>query len=201
MANNNRRFIKTLLLAGVLTLTAGISHSADKPGAIVEPPPPPYERSDALNTMINPHNQINDEGEVIWSTCLVCHANTPDIKKEKNIKDVRLRFEEDPNKVCRNCHLVIIHPGTEGVSASMSGFVAPDHLTVPPKEMQSAIRLTLKEITTILPLDPKTGKIICATCHNPHERGLLSGRADWGGDYGMRLRSAGLDICAYCHRK
>lgn len=201
MDRKRPRFVKPLLLAGALILATGVSYSADKKEPPIEPVAPPYERSEALDTIINPHNQISDEGEVLWSTCLVCHNNVPDIKKEKSIKDVSLRFEDDPNKICRNCHLVIVHPGTEGVSATMSGFVAPDHLTVPPKDMLIAIRLTLKEIPTILPLDPKTGKIICATCHNPHERGLLIGRADWGGDYRVRLRSAGLDICAYCHRK
>lgn len=198
MRNRIRVFIG--MAAGLALSGAVAVYAAEKP----DPPretPPPYERSEALSTIMNPHEQINDEGEILWSTCLICHQNVPDIQKDKSIKDVKLHFEDDPNQLCRNCHTVRIHPGTEGISATMSGYVAPDHLIVPPKNIMMSLRLAKKEIPMILPLDPKSGKIICATCHNPHERGLLVGRADWGGDYSMRLRSAGLDICQYCHRK
>jgi hypothetical protein len=71
----------------------------------------------------------------------------------------------------------------------------------PPRIIYMNMRLTRKEIRTILPLDPATGKITCPTCHNPHERGVLVGKADWGADSARRLRSEGLDICQYCHRK
>lgn len=170
-----------------------------------EPPKeaaPEYDRAQALRTMINPHEQISDEGEVLWGTCAICHQDTPDIKAQKSIKDVKLHFgDEDLNQICVRCHQVKKHPGSEGVSVTMSGMVAPDHLTVPSKSISLNMRLTLKEIPTKLPLDPKTGKIFCATCHNPHERGLLPGKGDYGADSFMRLRSAGLDICQYCHRK
>jgi hypothetical protein len=63
------------------------------------------------------------------------------------------------------------------------------------------MRLEKKEVPVLIPLDPASGKIICSTCHNPHERGLLYGRADWGADQSVRLRSEGLDVCQYCHRK
>jgi len=164
-----------------------------------EAPPPPYERSDALLTAINPHNQIGETGEVLWGTCLICHKEVPDVKKAKSIEDVKLYFE-DPVQLCRSCHTVAKHPASEGVTVAL-GFKAPDHLRVPPKRVVDNIRLMKKEIPLIMPLDPKTGKIICSTCHNPHERGLLPGRGDWGADYSRRLRSAGLDVCQYCHRK
>lgn len=179
----------------------GAALSAQKAAEPSKETPPPYERAEALATVMNPHEQINDEGEVLWGTCVTCHKNVPDVQKEKSIKDVQLHFEDDPNQICRRCHTVKSHPGSEGISATMSGYVAPDHLVVPPKNIMLSMKLSLKELPMILPLDPKSGKIICSTCHNPHERGLLAGRADWGGDYNMRLRSAGLDICQYCHRK
>lgn len=194
-------FLKTLSISVFFFTTVTTASSAEiKP----EPPKevkPPYERAEALSTVINPHNQINDTGDVLWGTCVVCHTGTPDIKNNKNIGDVKLRFEEDPNQLCRNCHTVKVHPGSEGVNVTMSGYTAPDHLVVPPKHVAFNMKLSLKEIPMILPLDPKSGKIICATCHNPHEKGLLVGRADWGADSAMMLRSAGLDICQYCHRK
>lgn len=181
---------------------AGSSFSADKAAAPVpvKKEPPPYSRNEAVNTIINPHNQISDEGDILWGACMVCHKNVPEVKEEKAITDVKMRYD-DFNQVCLKCHPVKIHPGSEGIGASMSQMVAPDHLTVPSKNILLNIRFILKDIPTILPLDPKSGKVICATCHNPHERGLLIGRADFGADYNLRLRSAGLDICEYCHRK
>lgn len=195
--------ITALIIGGVALASTG-AHSAEtkteQPPAAASPAPPPYERSEALLSIINPHNQIGDSGEVLWGTCVVCHKETPDVKA-KSIKDVQLYYEDNPDQLCRNCHTVKKHPGSEGISVTMSGFTAPDHLVVPSKTVTYNIKLSLKEIPMILPLDPKSGKLLCATCHNPHERGLLPGRPDWGADYSMRLRSAGLDICQYCHRK
>lgn len=196
------RFLGIFAVLSIVSATG--AHAAKK-----EPAPDPqkeapsaYDRADALRTMINPHEQINDEGEVLWGTCSICHRNTPDIKQPRPIKDVQLHFgDEDLNQICIRCHQVKKHPGTEGVSVMMSDMVAPDHLVIPSKTTLLNIRLTLKELKTMLPLDPKTGKVFCGTCHNPHEKGLLSGKADTGADRTMRLRVVETDICQYCHRK
>lgn len=193
-----------LIIAGMALASTG-AHSAETkaaepPKAVTPAAAPPYERSEALLSVINPHNQIGDTGEVLWGTCVVCHKDTPAVKA-KSIKEVNLYYPDNPDQLCRNCHTVKKHPGSEGISVTMSGYTAPDHLVVPSKTVLYNIRLSLKEIPMILPLDPKSGKILCATCHNPHERGLLPGRPDWGADYSMRIRSAGIDICQYCHRK
>ncbi|MDP2688692.1 MAG: hypothetical protein Q8P48_01140 [Deltaproteobacteria bacterium] len=201
----SRKFIeliKPLLLSGLFVTIASASMAAKEPEKPAKPVKPPYERNEAALTIINPHEQIDDEGRVLWRSCLVCHTEAPDIKKKLTISDVKVRYaDEDYNKLCRACHTVRKHPASEGISVAMSNFAAPDHLVVPPKRNYWSMRLTKKEIPMMMPLDPGTGKIICSTCHNPHERGLLPGRADWGGDYTARLRSAGLDICQYCHRK
>lgn len=191
--------ITALIIAG-MAIAGSAAHSAETKAAVTPAPAPPYERSEALLSVINPHNQIGDTGEVLWGTCVVCHKDTPDVKA-KSIKDVNLYYPDNPDQLCRNCHTVKKHPGSEGISVTMSGYMAPDHLVVPSKTVTDNMKLSLKEIPMILPLDPKSGKLICVTCHNPHERGLLPGRPDWGADYSMRIRSAGLDICQYCHRK
>lgn len=191
-------FLKIILLSGALLVSANAWSAEEEPKK--DPPKPPYDRSEAIVSPINPHNQIGETGEVLWGTCVICHKGVPDPQKAKTIKDVQLYFE-DPVQLCRSCHTVPKHPGSEGVSVMMSGFKAPDHLREPPKFVVDNIRLTMKEIPLMMPFDPKTGKIVCSTCHNPHERGLLPGRADWGADYRFRLRSAGLDVCQYCHRK
>lgn len=196
------------VLTAVAVITAGTTAWAAKK---TEPPPAPaaaaaaapqYDRALVLKSMMNPHEQINDEGEVLWGTCTICHTVVPDIKGQVPLKDLPMRYSEDGfSAICQRCHQVAKHPGAEGAGVSMSGFAAPDHLTVPSSGVALNMKLIVKDIPTILPLDPKNGKIICATCHNPHERGLLAGRADYGADHSFRLRSAGLDICQYCHRK
>lgn len=188
-----------VIIAAILVLAAGPAYPAEKAPAKKIPQALPYPEIDALNSIMNPHNQINDEGEVLWNTCQVCHKNVPDPKKEKNVKDVRLRTE-DLNEVCTRCHPYRPHPGGEGIEATMSMITAPDHLVVPSKKIYANMRITLKETPLLLPMD-KANKIACSTCHNPHERGLLTGRADYGADSDTRLRSAGLEICQYCHRK
>jgi cytochrome c peroxidase len=83
----------------------------------------------------------------------------------------------------------------------MSYIFAKDHLVEPTKVIALNRQLAMKEVYTSLPLDPGTGKVTCATCHNPHEKGVIKGRGDWGADSVRRLRSEGLEICQYCHRK
>ncbi len=160
-----------------------------------------YDRASARKSLINPHEQINDEGEVLWSKCLICHTKMPDTENLNSPANMELRFKNEIDKNCYICHVVRKHPGAEGIGPQMSGFVAPSHLTDLSRKIYLNMRLEKKEIPVLLPLDPATGKIFCGTCHNSHERGLLYGRADWGADQEVRLRSEGLDICQYCHRK
>ncbi len=175
--------------------------SARKKKAEPPPPPPPYTDEVALKLLINPHEQINDEGEVLWAKCLICHRNVPDIRKERSIRDVKLRIEKEVKELCYRCHTVIQHPGAFGVTAALLGRPAPLHMIKLPLRKYNNIRRALKEISTIMPFDPTTGKVTCPTCHNPHERGLLVGRYNWGADSIRRLRTEGLDICQNCHRK
>ena len=56
-----------------------------------------------------------------------------------------------------------------------------------------------EERLVVLPLAGGTG-VTCITCHNPHERGILSGPAGIGADEDHRLRLATFnEICTPCH--
>lgn len=196
----NRLFrnIAAAALAASLAIPAAAAHAAagiDDPIAVKG-----YNIDAARNSLINPHNQINDEGEIIWTACLVCHTNTPDLDKERSINDAQLRHDDDMRQICWKCHPVRVHPGAEGMAIVIPD-KKPNHLIIPPSEKKLNMRLSAKEAGMILPLEPKSGKIFCATCHNPHERGLLAGAADTGADHRQRLRSAGVDVCQFCHRK
>lgn len=158
--------------------------------------------TDSIPTGFNPHDHIDDEGYVLWSKCLICHSEVPDIKKAKSIADVKLRFEDDIKQGCFRCHPQRMHPGGEWLGLTLGDKPgAPDHWIKPPEKIGKNIEMTLKELDIILPFEPKTGKIFCATCHNPHERGLLLGKAERGADNEWRLRTYGGPICQYCHRR
>lgn len=164
-----------------------------------------YSKHKARASLINPHNQIDDEGAVLWGKCLLCHQEVPDIKKAKSILDVELRFEDDLKVICFRCHPESMHPGggwfgATGASVARDRYKgAPNHWIVPPDYIAKNMAISLEKNFTILPLEPKSGKIFCATCHNPHERGLLIGKADVGADSHKRWRSGDYPICIYCH--
>jgi len=194
-------FARTLIILGLLGFTGSAmarSRSAKKKAA---PPKLSFSKASARKSLINPHEQINDEGEILWSKCLICHAKMPDTENLHSSVNMEIRFNNNYNKVCYICHVVHKHPGSEGIGPQMSGFVAPSHLREFSRKLYLNMRLEKKEVPVLIPLDPASGKIICSTCHNPHERGLLYGRADWGADQSVLLRSEGLDVCQYCHRK
>lgn len=162
-----------------------------------------YTYQEVLGTLVNPHEQITDEGYIRWAKCAICHPEVPDIEKAKSIEDVKLLFEDDLKQGCYRCHPQRIHPGGEWIGTALGREKgAPNHLIVPPPQIRENIELSMKENSVILPFEPGTGKIFCGTCHNPHERGLLIGKADTGADNEKRLRAMpGGSVCQHCHRK
>lgn len=194
-------FAACLVLTGIGSAATAEPAKTEVPKAPFVRITPPYSVADALKSLISPHEQINDEGEILWEKCLICHKNIPDINAEKSIKDVKLRYDGNMNDICYKCHPIGKHPGSEDITSQILQSEAPEHLVVPSKLVVKSMRFLMKDVQVVLPLEPKTGKVICSTCHNPHERGLLSGRANWGADTRQRLRSEGLDICQFCHKK
>lgn len=196
--------IPVFILLFLLTVCAaafapGVSSATDAPA--VSDVSPMYTVDEAVRTIMDPHTQISDEGDILWEKCIICHRNVPDMNKDRSISDVKLRYNNDMKDLCLGCHVDRTHPGTEGASVTMSAMEAPDHLVVPSKIVKQNLRLMLKSTPTIFPFDPKTGKVTCITCHNPHEKGLQSGKAAWGAGSPQRLRAEGRDICQFCHRK
>ncbi len=186
------RFLSSLLLVIPAVLVYSTSFAVE------------YEDyQDVLKSLINPHEQINDEGEVLWGKCIICHPTTPDVDKDKSIEDVKLRFSDNLRELCYRCHPQPMHPGGAWMGLAMGDDTkgSPNHLIEPPKSIADNINLSLKETKIKLPLTPGTGRIFCATCHNPHERGLLRGRSNAGADISQRLRTTGGTICQFCHRK
>jgi len=147
----------------------------------------------------NAHDQISDKGIVNEDKCLICHQGIP--KQDINTEATKITMQTDSSwsEICLNCHKVQSHPG-----GNMSFFSAskrpPEHLVVPSsKILKHLVRMTKKN-NLDMPLEPGTGKIYCATCHNPHERGVIKKASlAKGADEKNRLRSN--NICLNCHDK
>lgn len=159
--------------------------------------PTHYER-------LNPHDQISDEGELNTRRCLVCHSVTPSRRDAKSIDDVSFNVAEDLSKLCTGCHPWRPHPGGGWAHfAKNSTIDGPNHLVKPPEEILKRLKESEAKRDVVMPLDASTGRIFCATCHNPHERGVQHyARADKGADGYKRLRRTGGEpICMSCHNK
>jgi predicted CXXCH cytochrome family protein len=159
--------------------------------------PTHYER-------LNPHDQISDEGELNTQRCLVCHSVTPNRRDAKSIDDVSFNVTDDLTKLCTGCHPWRPHPGGAWARfAPGSNGEGPNHLVKPPEAILQRLKESVAKWDIVLPLDPSTGRIFCATCHNPHERGVQRhARADRGADGYKRLRETGrMPICTHCHNK
>lgn len=147
---------------------------------------------------LNPHDQISDEGELNSKVCLVCHTVVPNRRLVRSIDDVQFNVPGSLNKLCLGCHPWRPHP-----ASSMFHFSGPNpHLVKPPEEIMERMQASQQKKNMVLPLDPASGEIFCATCHNPHERGVQQDEAaDRGADGVFRLRAAdGEDRgCTACH--
>lgn len=149
-------------------------------------------------TRLNPHDQIDANGELKTKTCTVCHASTDKLTTAKNINDIEFNFESDLSSMCTGCHPVKPHPG--GAFSFFSDKKGPDHLVKPPEDILSH-KLKMEKINEIiLPLEPGSGKIFCGTCHNPHQKGVIKDvAAAKGAGSNKRLRMQ--ELCRNCHNK
>jgi predicted CXXCH cytochrome family protein len=137
---------------------------------------------------INPHVMFGNDGATLEikgePVCLLCHAVKPNPFKDRT---ANVRFKADIAFLCWRCH------------PPMPGSFLDKHFLVTPSEktlayMQAAeVRLEI-----ILPLAP-WGRITCSTCHNPHQKGLLTFvEVAKGADAPKKLRTS--DMCSACHK-
>ncbi len=148
---------------------------------------------------VNAHDQINDKGVLQKKKCLICHTTSEDLLKAKSIDEVEFNLKGNLSRLCWGCHNWSPHPG--GLIAFFTGRGEESiHLVKPPESILERMLEKQKEHDIIFPLEPGTGKIFCATCHNPHERGVIKvKKAAKGADKENRLRMQ--DICQNCHEK
>ena len=76
----------------------------------------------------------------------------------------------------------------------------PEHLVVPSRIIIRQMAQMSRENEITLPLEPETGRIYCATCHNPHEKGVINNKSlAKGADDKNRLRLN--KLCTHCHKR
>ncbi|HDH04660.1 MAG TPA: hypothetical protein ENH01_02960 [Nitrospirae bacterium] len=134
--------------------------------------------------IFDPHTQLTDSGDIIKEKCLYCHPEKPDEKNATfagNASDIK--FVRNLDVLCLGCHSKQYndaHP------------VNANHIRKPSDEMQAMMESSEHQFNIILPLNYK-GEIMCATCHNPHERGVIPGEksAAKGASEKFRVRLIG----------
>ena len=135
--------------------------------------------------MYNPHKQLNANKEVEKDKCLYCHSEIPDAK-QTTARDAKLIGHLEP--LCVRCHTKV--PGQD--------FHAT-HRRKPTHEILTRIQQLESQQNIILPLSEE-GELTCATCHNPHEKGVIpdirAGAAGAGEEKRNRLEEK---ICLKCH--
>jgi len=135
--------------------------------------------------MLDPHNQLDHEGNVIVDKCLYCHVTKPDQEKS-SFEDVKLIG--DLKVLCQRCHGTLLkHPGNVF------------HYLKPSSKIMKRIEAMEKDNQIILPLDYE-GKLTCSTCHNPHERGVIPAarKSAKGASEVLRHRLPN-KLCKSCH--
>lgn len=139
---------------------------------------------------LNPHQM--QAGDPPGSTCTLCHASEPK-RDERGWLAVDFNAQGSLNDLCTGCHEVQPHPGS-----SFSGKpIGWEHLAVPSAEIQDNMRRSEATQGLVFPLQPGSGEIHCATCHNPHPQELEGYPAASTVAVKDRLRVD--KICQACH--
>lgn len=140
---------------------------------------------------LNPHEQIDEKGKLVTSTCTFCHRIAPDPEDIYTAYSgpEDLKFLHSPVELCAGCHESFAHP--TGIN----------HLV----EMTEQRRKQLIEYETrhrvSMPLD-SAKRIVCTTCHNPHAKGVLTDEAALGaGEQHMWRVPSYAELCTPCHTR
>ncbi len=136
--------------------------------------------------MLDPHTQLNANGDIIVEKCLYCHVEKPD-ERQAPYKDVKLIGNLE--MLCQRCHAERKHPASA------------NHLRKPSAGTLAIMKEGEKKFSIILPLDSDE-KVTCATCHNPHEKGVIPDKMAGakGASEKFRHRLPG-KMCMACHKK
>ncbi|HXX56563.1 MAG TPA: cytochrome c3 family protein [Thermodesulfovibrionales bacterium] len=138
---------------------------------------------------VNPHRMTDEQGTIRKidgePICLVCHAAVPD----ETVSPVTVTFKADVAFLCWRCHPPMAN----------DGFFKGHFLVKPKKRTLDYMMKVQAEDGVTFPLLNRD-RITCSTCHNPHQKGVISsGPARAGEDAPFKLRMPNESICFGCH--
>ncbi len=137
---------------------------------------------------LNPHDQVTGDGQVVTTTCVFCHRKVPEDPGGADFDPKDLMYLHSPVELCMDCHDPGPHPTV-------------NHLVEMPRAMVAKLHRYEERHRVHLPLYDGS-RIVCTTCHNPHEKGVLRGEAALGAgeDMGWRVPSFA-ELCTPCHAR
>jgi len=132
---------------------------------------------------VAPHaSMIFDGYKLEKKTCLICHSSPPD-PDDDGADDVKIRSAV--SFLCWRCH-----------APMGSGFFDEHYLKIIKLDTYITMKISKEEHDLLYPLDFKE-RIICSTCHNPHQPGVMFDRRAAGA--GEKGRQRDQVKCIHCH--
>ena len=169
-----------------------------------------HEAATGKQTRYNPHIMLDEQGKAVEQACRFCHRDTAGLSDQQTrTGDPKLRTNAIMMcVVCHSRHMDYFDPGHVGQT------VEPDMLSRLAKQPGDTAKRTeasptsqpANPTTLRLPLD-KDRRVVCSTCHNPHQVGVfpadsaLSSGATQPNSSQNRLPLRGLSkgVCRACH--
>ena len=136
---------------------------------------------------LNPHVQPTGT-QTRRDVCGFCH------EASGGSISARSGFRIDASMQCLGCHAVSPHPMSMIPGSGIDNW---NHLVVPGESTMRRMNQTRERTGQRLPVEPATGKITCATCHDPHAAGVVAGDPQ----YLERARLRPVARCENCHEK
>ena len=141
----------------------------------------------------SPHRQVRRD-KILEGTCMFCHGVVPQQDASGQWMPVQFTNSGPQSQICNGCHVVGPHP-----SSSVTGKKGWFHMSVPAGKFAARMEDTVISRGGRLPLDPSSGEITCATCHDPHDRkleGMPVAKAP-----GTKAKLRYDNVCGACHDK
>lgn len=138
---------------------------------------------------IDPHVMLDKNGKALEvngnPVCLICHSVKPDPATDR-AGDVR--FRADIAFLCWRCHPSMVNP------------IFDKHfLAKPSAKILRHMEVMQQKMLITIPLIPRE-RITCSTCHNPHQKGVITFEPSAkGADSPSRLRLQAPSLCLACH--
>lgn len=144
--------------------------------------------TDSPKQLLNkdPHVQLDSDGAIIERACLSCHTSVPDYRKPDSA-DTEMRYEI--SNLCVLCHVMSSERIKMGHGEQMT-----TQMINTKKEFEEKYDISI-------PLGPGN-RVICASCHKPHQAGVILGKGKKYGNKPRNHRLILLDywaLCDACH--